>query len=267
MRDAALAALPKGFSMTRINQTLVSITALSALMVMSSQSASAADLGGRYEPEPVHNYAPAPDPYWNWTGLYFGGNVGYGFADVGSSLDRITAPVASLGSTGALTSDGMFGGVQLGYNWQRERLVFGLETDFQFADMQDSAFGSNPAFAGDAAVDIDSFGTVRGRVGLADGRTLYYLTGGLAYADVDFAQVGIGLGNAIAVGDNKTMLGYTVGGGIEHALSQNLSLKLEYQYLDFGDAKFSGTDLGGNSYASKVDVDMHTVRAGVNYKF
>ena len=251
MRDAALAALPKGFSMTRINQTLVSITALSALMVMSSQSASAADLGGRYEPEPVHNYAPAPDPYWNWTGLYFGGNVGYGFADVGSSLDRITAPVASLGSTGALTSDGMFGGV----------------TDFQFADMQDSAFGSNPAFAGDAAVDIDSFGTVRGRVGLADGRTLYYLTGGLAYADVDFAQVGIGLGNAIAVGDNKTMLGYTVGGGIEHALSQNLSLKLEYQYLDFGDAKFSGTDLGGNSYASKVDVDMHTVRAGVNYKF
>lgn len=267
MRDAALAALPKGFSMIRITQALASFTAISAALTFATHTATAADLGGRYDPEPVHNYAPAPDPYWNWSGLYFGGNVGYGFTDVGTSLDRITAPVASLGSTGALTSDGAFAGGQLGYNWQRERLVFGVETDFQFADMQDSAFGANPDFAGGATVNIDWFGTLRGRVGLADGRTLYYLTGGLAYADVDFAQAGFGLGNTIAVDDNKTMLGYTVGGGIEHALSQNLSLKLEYQYLDFGDAKFTGADLNGNSYASKVDVDMHTVRAGVNYKF
>lgn len=267
MRDAALAALPKGFSMTRINQALARLTAISAALALTAPPAASADLGGRYEPEPAHYYAPAPDPYWNWSGLYFGGNIGYGFTDVGTSLDRITAPVASLGSTGALTSDGVFAGGQLGYNWQRERLVFGLETDFQFADMQDSAFGSNPAFAGGATVDVDWFGTVRGRVGLSDDRTLYYVTGGLAYADVDFAQAGFGLGNAIAVDDNKTMLGYTIGGGIEHALSQNLSLKLEYQYLDFGDAKFAGTDLNGDSYASKVDVDMHTVRAGVNFKF
>lgn len=260
--------------MTTINQTLVRFSAVVAAFglgqSLASQTALAADLGGSYQPQVERDYGPAPQPYWNWTGLYFGGNVGYGFTDVGSSLDRVTAPADALGSTGVLTSDGAFGGVQLGYNWQRERLVFGLETDFQFADMQDSAFGNysgNPAFAGGATADIDWFGTLRGRVGITSGQTLFYLTGGLAYADVDFAQAGFGLGTAIAVSDDKTMLGYALGGGIEHAIAPNVSLKLEYQYLDFGDAKFAGTDLNGDSYSSKVDVDMHTVRAGVNYKF
>lgn len=241
-----------------------------AAALAGTQGAVAADLGGHYRPEPVEevNYR-APDPYWNWSGLYFGGNVGYGFTDVGTSLDRITAPVDTLGSAGALSTDGVFGGVQLGYNWQRERLVFGLETDFQFADMQDSAFGQyngNTTFNGGATADIDWFGTVRGRIGLADGRTLYYVTGGLAYADVDFAQVANDGGTFVGAGGDKTMLGYTVGGGIEHALAPNLSVKLEYQYLDFGKEKFAGTD-GINDYVSKVDVDMHTVRAGLNYKF
>lgn len=256
--------------MSAMNQPVVRASIYFAAALLGCQAASAADLGGRYIPEPATEVSRAPEPYWNWSGLYFGGNVGYGFTDVGTSLDRITAPVDALGSSGALTSDGAFGGGQLGYNWQRERVVFGVETDFQFADMQDSAFGDyggNPAFNGGASVDVDWFGTLRGRIGLADGRTLYYLTGGLAYADVDFAEAAFGGGNVIGVGGDKTMLGYTVGGGIEHALSQNLSLKLEYQYLDFGKETFAGTDINGDSYASKVDVDMHTVRAGVNYKF
>lgn len=69
----------------------------SSLAVVSAASpgALAADLGGRYAPPPVEPaYSAAPEPFWNWTGLYFGGNVGYGFsgADL-KSLERTSHPL------------------------------------------------------------------------------------------------------------------------------------------------------------------------------
>ncbi len=90
----------------------------------------------------------------NWSGLYFGANGGYGWADNDSSIN------------------GGFGGGQIGYNFQRGKIVFGAETDIRA-----------PVLRGAASATLDYFGTVRGRVGYAFDRTLVYGTGGLPMAD------------------------------------------------------------------------------------
>lgn len=246
---------------------ILAAAAMAAGTTFTINTATAADLGGHYRPEPPIVETVAPQPYWNWSGLYFGGNVGYGFSGIDEGA--LVGPTA-VGKVGSLDTDGVFGGAQLGYNWQRERLVFGIETDFQYTDMSDRGVGiysNDPNFVGASKADLDWFGTVRGRLGFVSGRALFYITGGLAYADVDLRQSATDGVDAVALSSDKVKLGYTVGGGIEYALAPNWSTKLEYQYVDLGDETLRGTSLNGNTYGSKYDLDFHTVRVGLNYKF
>jgi opacity protein-like surface antigen len=76
--------------------------------------------------------------------------------------------------------DGAFGGDQIGYNWQRDRFIFGVEGDLQASDIN----ASNDVAFGNATTDIDWFSTVRGRVGIAAGPWLLYGTGGVAFGDI-----------------------------------------------------------------------------------
>lgn len=235
------------------------------------------DQGGLKDHSPPSHYVA---PIWNWQGLYFGANVGYGFdnSDL-QSLERITPPASSIGTVNGFDPQGTFGGLQLGYNWQAERLVFGIETDIQFGDIGDAGGGvysNNPAFVGAASADIDWFGTLRGRLGfVASERLLIYGTAGLAYGGIDFNQIATntGNGNVVAFSDDDTKVGYTVGGGIEYAIDPRWSMKVEYQYIDFGDETVTAesfTPAGaptGINYTSGYDLDLHTVRAGLNYKF
>lgn len=183
-----------------------------------------------------------------------------------------------IGEPGALDAQGVFGGVQVGYNWQREHVVFGIEADIQDSDINDRVGGfysNNPAFAGVANADLDWFGTVRGRLGYATGRMLIYATGGLAYGDVDFNSFAVdgATGNSIGIGRDKTKIGYTVGGGVEYALDPKWSMKLEYQYINLGDETVVGEAVSpagaptGETFKSGYDFDVHTVRAGLNYRF
>ncbi len=142
----------------------------------------------------------------------------------------------------------------VGYNWQRDRFVFGVEGDLQASDInasKDVAFGN-------ATTDIDWFSTVRGRVGIAAGPWLLYGTGGVAFADIS-NRVDIGLDT---LRNSETQVGYAVGGGLEWAFARNWSARAEYLYLGFGDTTLSG---GGNEV--KVNNDVQTVRLGANYKF
>lgn len=247
----------------------MAVVAAGAAAAFASQ-ASAADLGGRYEPEPAFVPTVAPEPFWNWTGLYLGGNIGYGFSGIDGDLLRQTAPASSnIGALKGFDTDGVIGGLQAGYNWQREHMVLGLETDFQFTDMSDSARGvyvPSAAYSGAAKADLDWYGTVRARLGYAQGQALYYVTGGLAYGAVDLSQYVSGPAGDVRFSDDKTKVGYTVGAGIEYAFDPHWSTRLEYQYVDLGDARLNG-GVGGEAYTSKYDLDFHTVRVGLNYKF
>jgi outer membrane immunogenic protein len=108
--------------------------------------------------------------------------------------------------------------------------------------------------------NIDWFGTVRGRVGVAFDRVLVYGTGGFAYGNV--SQHANYSGDVFS--SNTTQTGYAVGGGVEYKINPAWSLKAEYQYIDLGCDRL--TDSLGNT-TNPLDTTFQTVRAGVNYHF
>jgi outer membrane immunogenic protein len=194
--------------------------------------AMAADLPSRAAPAPMI----AAVPVFTWTGFYVGVNAGYGW----NANDSITVG----GVTFDLDDEGGFvGGAQAGYNYQIGSFVVGLEGDIQYAD-----FGGDDRFDfdGDGILDDDFntsdwFGTVRARAGVAFDRALIYATGGFAFAD------------------NAT--GWTVGGGLEYAFTNNLSAKIEGLYVNLDqDDNFPGLDLDN-------DAEFGVVRAGLNFRF
>jgi outer membrane immunogenic protein len=190
--------------------SIAAALALAGLLV--PYSASAADL-------PVYTKAPpVAVPVWTWTGFYAGVNIGYSWGR-SSSTDTFYDPIAGTilsATTAKFDMDGVIGGGQIGYNWQWDKWVFGLETDFQgsgqkgddpftcaggatgltlgvlngactvghIADIPARNVAALPVY-GDLGEKLDWFGTVRGRIGPTITPTvLIYATGGLAYGDV-----------------------------------------------------------------------------------
>jgi outer membrane immunogenic protein len=189
-------------------------------------AAAAADLPMRAAP-PAPIIAAAP--IFTWTGFYVGVNAGYGWSD--DDFDSV-----------ALADDdndgGFIGGAQVGYNYQIGSFVVGLEGDIQYAD-----FGREGAFVvGGVTYDVDNsdwFGTARARAGVAFGQALIYATGGFAFAD--------------------DATGWTVGGGVEYAFTNNLSAKIEGLYVNLeNDDEIPGFD---------GETDFGVIRAGLNFRF
>lgn len=199
-------------------------------------SAIAADLPRRTQPS-----APVVQrmPVFTWTGLYAGVHAGYGFGTVtGSAGTRFQDPT------------GFLGGGQIGYNLQSGNVVYGLETDLSYAHIQGK---NNTLGIAGSKNTLDYLGTVRGRVGYAFDRFLPYLTGGFAYGGSSISVPGVGKSSPVHYG-------WTLGGGIEYAITNNITAKLEGLYVDLSDQKV----LGG---AAKSGFETGIVRAGVNAKF
>jgi len=220
-------------------------------------AASAADLTVPYEP------VPAPEPAFTWTGLYIGAHGGYAWSDFSNE---------AIAAYGDLKPDGWFGGGQAGYNYQfANNVVLGIEADVSFGDQKDSisAVIGDPlenAVTLDYAAKIDTFGTVRARAGYAVDQFLPYVTGGLAWANAElgFHNQIIADGNVavdLSASDKQTFTGWTIGAGLEYAVTNNITAKVEYLYADLGSKDF---DLGTPVSA---DITMQTVKFGLNYKF
>jgi outer membrane immunogenic protein len=213
----------------------------SAALVSFAGAASAADM-------PARMPTKAPVPYvalYNWTGLYIGANIGYGWG-------RDTA-----GGT-STNLNGVIGGGQIGYNWQMNNLVFGVETDFQGSGQRASASGVIGVTPVTVTERIRYFGTVRGRLGYAWDRTLLYVTGGYAYTNVG-GDLTVG---AATASSNTTKSGYALGAGLEYAFAGPWSAKLEYLYVDSGTTTLTVAGVSGD-----VHVKNHIGRVGINYRF
>jgi outer membrane immunogenic protein len=251
--------------MKRVLLAGVGVLAITASL---TSAALAADLGRRPEAL-VYKAAPVYAPAFSWTGLYIGGSVGGRWA----AIDVTGVSFAGGAPTGNVSSSfdsatGRFGGY-VGYNWQvAPNWLIGIEADLAWGDGSDTQ-----AFVlGVAAVAGDSFtvkhrwdGSVRGRLGLLATPTwLLYATGGIAWQDLEASANLTGIG---AQTNSDTRTGWTVGAGVEAALTANWLARAEYRFSDYD--TWRSTFFGGTGFDTVVDVNAttHTVYGGLAYKF
>jgi outer membrane immunogenic protein len=230
-----------------------------ALVALGSAAATAADLPSRSAP-PVY---AAPVPVFTWTGFYVGGQGG-GVA--GGDFDFRNNTVAGGPVTARASVGGFVAGGQVGYNWQWGNIVAGIEGDVFYSDYGNRLSFAGPGFgAGSVSARADGFSAnATGRIGYAFGRTLVYAKGGWAYLDsVRFSAAGLGLG----AGSVRTdMDGWTVGGGIEHAIMDNVSLGIEYRYTQYN-PKTINVAAAPATLPVRVELDSHAVVGKLNWKF
>jgi outer membrane immunogenic protein len=225
-------------------------------------SAFAADI---YRGEEGGSLKDSYVPGFSWTGLYLGANVGYAWGDVDISsrdggFDETPGGID-------YDADGVLAGGQIGYNWQRGSFVIGVEGEIGYLGAEgDKTVLASPDNFGET--EFGAYGVLAARLGVAVDRSLFYVKGGWALANVETEAGDIvnGTNNRDASDRTKldeTLSGYAIGGGVEYALSQNWTVKAEYLYLGFGEEN------SGNNDGDKFDhdLDLHTAKVGVNYKF
>ena len=208
-------------------------------IVAFAAGAQAADLGVPRSPVASAVVAPA----FNWTGFYLGAHAGYGFGRTTPSDAGLSFPMN--------TSGGLVGG-QIGFNYQINQIVLGAEADLAFAGISGSRASLAPQVL---FVRTSMLGSVRARAGFAVDRALLYVTGGLGIQGGSFAT------NCWAGAERYTRTGWTLGAGVEYALTQNWTVKAEYSYYNLG------TRTLGPIYTGTLRADVHTVKIGVNYLF
>jgi outer membrane immunogenic protein len=201
---------------------------------------------------------PAP---FDWTGPYVGVNVGATIFDDNLDLSGGLIPGQLSGGDGSET-DVTFG-AQVGYNFQTDNLLLGIEGDFNYLNADDDLLLTGKGGAKWES-DHDWFATIRARAGLVSDQTLFYITGGVAFLDSSYELTDLAFG--ASEGDDDTLVGWTNGGGVEYAFSEDWSAKIEYLYADFGsvDEKVSG---GLGTFKGSADPELHVIRAGLNYHF
>lgn len=198
-------------------------------------AAQAADLGSPRAPVS----AAVESPAFSWTGFYVGAHAGYGWAN------------HSLTGVVPFNGGGPFIGGQVGFNYQVNRLVLGAEADLSFAALS-GTWNLGPFYH-----RTTMLGSARLRAGVAIDRALLYVTGGLGVQSASD-----GFHNAVLAANRFTKAGWTVGAGVEYALTANWTTKLEYAYYNFGTHNHVGPVLGGF-----IRTNVHTVKVGVNYLF
>lgn len=225
----------------------------------------------------VKEVAPAPVPECNWSGFYVGLLVG---GQWGHSEDRSIDGYAvnDFGDIWGYDESGVVAGGEIGYNFQWNWLVLGIEGDLGYMNLEGRGTSrfDDIVFAGDThgRTDSDFYTTIRGRLGLAFGKWLFYGTGGgigvnletRVVDDCDVFPCGNELLNA---GKTEFNWGWTGGGGIEYMLTCHWTLKGEYLRYQLDDQDFSGTGVrfGGHFRFTGIGTEGNIVRAALNYKF
>jgi outer membrane immunogenic protein len=223
---------------------------------------------------------PEPSCEITWTGFYIGAHAGYGFSDSDTEVFPLPNETLFLARGNVLepAPEGVFGGVQVGYNHQFGAFVVGVEADLSAGDLDGSddepLIGTNGlVFPGgfiEAHQDTNWFGSFRGRLGFVPQcRLLLYATGGLAIGDIDYSA-NLSRLSQYPVSFSDTKIGWTAGAGAEIAITKRWSLKTEFLYYGFGDETIIGQPTPANPpFTVRYDfsTSFYTVNAGLNFHF
>ena len=246
-----------------MRKALLSTVAGVASLLATGSMAQAADL-----------YTPMAEPVPSvWTGFYVGAHAGYNAADYNGLWTPSEIP-ALRGKDFDL--DGFSGGLHVGYNWQMDsNFVFGIEGDVTGANMSDFVPHMNPdtgsQYTSSMAAQIDLLASVRGRLGMASNNSLFYVTGGIAFADASFKACDP---RDCGKWDASKDIGAVVGAGWEYKPASQVSLRLEGLYYMFDDkvnlednsfdVDTNGTAATGDDNYMGLD-DVFVIRAGVTW--
>lgn len=273
--------------------TRTSLAVVSAFLFAAS-SAQAADMAVKAP--------PSVTPVNSWTGFYAGLNVGGIWGSSGSLLitpnDPTTAaeyPCFTPGNpggvcpppSGEIKQTGLMGGGQIGYNWQFSNVVTGIETDIQDDAGRRSSLVTQSLPISNVITQtynqrLDWFGTVRGRLGvLVMPNILAYATAGYAYGNINSQYSLVSSGTfvfASTASANTLSSGGTVGAGLEFAVAQQVTLGVEYLYIDLagpsgmvahtsGAASPACTTANCNFSITSGNLSEHIARAKLNVRF
>jgi outer membrane immunogenic protein len=270
-----------------VKKFFVTISAITALGCASA--ANAADLPTK---------APAPlvmAPVYNWSGWYVGLNAGAAFGHAHDTTTTVFSPTGYFATTSpgaiaiagdqTMNNTGFTGGIQLGYNWQMNNTVFGIETDFGYMGLRASTAASGvypccapTGFTVNQSAKTDWLWTLRPRVGWASNNWLLYVTGGLAVTQIkgDFLFTDTFATANESASISQTKAGWALGGGVEYGiLGGPWRVKVEYLHVDFGSVSTTSTNLTAftpriafptNVYTHSIKLSDDIVRVGVNYR-
>jgi outer membrane immunogenic protein len=218
-----------------------------AFLNLGCGSALAADLPVRKDA----SVQPLPSQPINWAGFYIGFAGGW-----------IDPQLSKPGFPGISAGGGTFG-ARMGYNFQIDSVVFGIEVDGAFVNARKTQNIASVAIPGNYDVQTYSQNwlmTARPRIGYALGDFMPYLTAGIAGTNIRNKDSNFNAGIPTYSRITHTIPGWTVGAGGEYRVWRNVSVTLEYLYADFGKKQFVVTD-------PKTSIADHTVRGGFNIRF
>ncbi|MCZ2203357.1 outer membrane protein [Bartonella sp. A05] len=256
--------------------------------------------------EPVNTIAPA----FSWTGFYIGGQIGWSLGDAKELENKSGDEQQNNSNLNSRTLSGFIGGVYAGYDIELGgNLILGADTDIVLSGKKDTkeeepytlttanaphfkykleetkvSFSNEITFKdGDKVTESLTLkekwsGATRVRIGYALDRMMPYVSGGVAYAQIqDMASIFVeregrseSTAETIVSGDTldktDTLFGYTLGGGVAYAVTDNLVALAEYRYTDFGKSKFVTNALDVEKQ-SEYSYKTNDFRVGVAFKF
>jgi outer membrane immunogenic protein len=215
---------------------------------------------------PAQTYAPPPPPMavfiYDWTGFYIGGNGGWASSPNCWGIVQVAGAVIADGC--ADRSGGFLGG-HIGYRWQTDHVVFGLEGQGDWANLTGSRLSaSNPAFS--TGTRVNGIGLFTGQIGYAWNAGLLYFKGGVAVTGNSLINPTLGGVGVASPSSNRW--GGTMGVGYDYGWSPTWTVGIGYDHLFMGssDNMVSVNPLlPGPTYRISQDVDMVTLR--LTYKF
>ena len=248
---------------------------LGAAVALTAGSATAADLAVKARP------APVVAPVFSWTGCYLGVHAGGG-----AVRSSFTDTFVGEGAGRSWGNGGLAGG-QIGCNYQTGVLVLGIEGEGYWSGMRARQEGSSSIFIGEGTVTFRDTAearnrwdyTVAGRVGVAYERAFIYGKAGWAWGRFDFnasQTISEGLDSqSITSTGSGTLNGPLFGIGVEYALTNNWTVKGEYNYINYGlsPVSFAATQcenascLTSPAFSQSFSAEKHIFKFGVNYLF